>query len=145
MTNNTPHRLLNLLYTVLPRRGAHQLLLAVALVSSGIAVVSLSRGVVESGAHATAASSALAPAQAILPTVLLPTVVVRPEPEIPTLATVTVRSGDGGSQNERTLMGAARLLPVHAVTSFASTGSAGSGFGMPYYSFGKPLHHGSEE
>ena len=97
------------------------------------------------GALSATASTASAPAQAILPTVLLPTVVVRPEPEIPTLATVTVRSGDGGSPEERTPKGAARLLPVHAVTSFASTGSAGSGFGMPYYSCGKPLHHGSEE
>ena len=36
------------------------------------------------------------------------------------------------------------VMPVHAVTSFAS-GSAGAGFGMPYYSFGKPLRHGTEE
>jgi hypothetical protein len=145
MTNNNPHRMLNLLTTVLPHRGACQLLLAVVLAGTGVALASFSHGRVEAGAHATAASSASAPAQTILPTVLLPTVVVRPEPEIPTLATVTVLSGDGDTQNVRTPLRAARLLPVHAVTSFASTGSAGSGFGMPYYSFGKPLHRGTEE
>jgi hypothetical protein len=143
MTNNNTYRMLNLFTAVLPRRGAFQLLLAVALVGSGVAVASFSRGIVESDAHATAAPSASG--SPILPAVLLPTVVVRPEPEIPTLATVTVRSGDVGVQNERTAMRVARLLPVHAVTSFASAGSAGSGFGMPYYSFGKPLHHGTEE
>jgi len=144
MTNNHTHRMLNLLTTVLPRRGAYQLLLAVALVGSGIGIASFSHGIVEAGAHATAAQAAPGSA-AILPTVLLPTVVVRPEPEIPTLATVTVRSGDGGTPNERSTLRVVRLLPVHAVTSFASAGSAGSGFGMPYYSFGKPLHHGTEE
>jgi hypothetical protein len=145
MTNTTTHRLLNLLTTALPRRGAYQLLLAVALAGTGVALASFSRGGVEAGAHATAASNTSEPAQAILPTVLLPTVVVRPEPEIPTLATVTVRSGDGDTRNARTPIRAVHLLPVHAVTSFASAGSAGSGFGMPYYSFGKPLHHGTEE
>jgi hypothetical protein len=145
MTNTTIHRMLNLMTTVLPRRGAYQLVLAVALAGTGVAVASFSRGGVEANAHANATSSPSGPAQAILPTVLLPTVVVRPEPEIPTLATVTVRSGDGGPQNERAPIRATRLLPVHAVTSFASAGSAGSGFGMPYYSFGKPLHHGTEE
>ncbi|WP_395682676.1 hypothetical protein [Dokdonella sp.] len=142
MTNNTPHRLPKLLSTVLPRRGAYQLLLAVALVGSGIAVAAFSRGVIDANAHASRES---APESSILPAVLLPTVVVRPEPEIPTLATVTVHSGDVETHSERTPMRVARLLPVHAVTSFASTGSAGSGFGMPYYSFGKPLHHGTEE
>jgi hypothetical protein len=144
-TNNT-HRALTLLTTVLPRRGTYQLLLALALVGAGIGVATLSRGVVEAGSHAALASSASPAepsAQEILPTVTLPTVVVRSEPEIPTLATVTVRSGES-SASERTPI-RARLLPVHAITSFASTGSAGSGFGMPYYSFGKPLHHGTEE
>lgn len=141
--NNTHHRVLNLLALVLPRRGTYRLLLAVALVGSGLAVASFSRGIVEADAAATAATASV-PA-AILPAVVLPTVVVRPEPEIPTLATVTVRSGDGVAQNERSTLRVARLLPVHAVTSFASAGSAGSGFGMPYYSFGKPLHHGTEE
>jgi hypothetical protein len=143
MTNTTIHRMLNLMTTVLPRRGAYQLVLAVALAGTGVAVASFSRDGVEANAHSASGTSE--PAQAILPTVLLPTVVVRPEPEIPTLATVTVRSGDGGPQNERAPIRATRLLPVHAVTSFASAGSAGSGFGMPYYSFGKPLHHGTEE
>jgi len=139
MTNNNTNRALA---TVLPRRGTYQLLLAVALVGCGVAIASFSRGVVDESGRATAASGSPA---AILPAVLLPTVVVRPEPEIPTLATVTVRSDDGGSRADRTMIRAARLLPVHAVTSFASAGSAGSGFGMPYYSFGKPLHHGTEE
>jgi multisubunit Na+/H+ antiporter MnhC subunit len=135
--------MLNLLIAVLPRRGACQLLLAIALVGTGVAVASFSRGVAEANGPAATASSASEPAQAILPIVVLPTIVVHSEPEIPTLATVTVRSGEGRT-NERPPI-RARLLPVHAVTSFASTGSAGSGFGMPYYSFGKPLHHGTEE
>jgi len=144
MTNNNTHRVLNLLATVLPRRGAYQLLLAAALVGSGLAVATFSHGVAKADAQANVGSGSSGPA-ALLPIVMLPTVVVRPEPEIPTLATVTVRSGDDSTQNERPTLRVARLLPVHAVTSFASAGSAGSGFGMPYYSFGKPLHHGTEE
>jgi len=144
MTNQNTRALLDLLATALPRRRSYQLLLAVALVGAGAAITSLSHGVADAGARplaATASTPASGGAESEI--VVLPTVVVRPDPEIPTLATVTVRASDGGASERPPLR--ARLLPVHAVTSFASAGSAGSGFGMPYYSFGKPLRRGTEE
>jgi len=144
MTNQNTRALLDLLATALPRRRSYQLLLAVALVGAGAAITSLSHGVADAGARPLAATAST-PASGGVESeiVVLPTVVVRPDPEIPTLATVTVRASDGGASKRPPLR--ARLLPVHAVTSFASAGSAGSGFGMPYYSFGKPLRRGTEE
>lgn len=123
--------------TVLPRRGVQLLSLAFALVLTGAAIAYLSRGI-------AAGTDAPLQADAQATPVLLPTVVVRAEPEIPTLATITVRAGDANPESPRATA-KARFLPVHAVTSFASAGSAGAGFGMPYYSFGKPLRHGTEE
>ena len=142
MTYQNTRALIDLLASALPRRRAYQLLLAVALIGTGVSIASLSRGVADANARPIAAAApAISGSESAI--VVLPTIVVRPEPDIPTLATVTVRVGDGGATSERASTRA--LLPVHAVTSFASAGSAGSGFGMPYYSFGKPLRHGTEE
>ena len=138
---NTPIRHpLRELAGLLPRRGAQLLSLAFGLVVTGTLVVAAA------GGFAPTVPAPVDTAQPLdaAPITTLPTVVVRPEPEIPTLATVTVHAGDGGASSERTAR-RARALPVHAVTSFASGGSAGAGFGMPYYSFGKPLHSGTEE
>jgi hypothetical protein len=122
----------------LPRRGVHLLALAFALVLTGTTIAFLSHGLTTDAPPAASAEPEDAP-------VLLPTVVVHAEPEIPTLATITVRAGDANPVAARTSAPATRFLPVHAVTSFASAGSAGAGFGMPYYSFGKPLRHGTED
>jgi hypothetical protein len=138
---NHPHiAKLDFAATALPRRVVHLLLLAVALAGTGTTIAALSNGTSD-----PARPVASAPADAAA-TTLLPTVLVYAEPEIPTLATITVRTGDIGSAvlERKSSAVHARFLPVHAVTSFAS-GSAGTGFGMPYYSFGKPLRHGTEE
>jgi len=137
MRNYRIHSSLHELVSLLPRRGVQLLSLAIGLAVTGALVAVAASGLAP---DAGAASANAAEATAI-PT--LPTVVVRPEPEIPTLATVTVRAeaSRSGTRGARRV----RALPVHAVTSFASAGSAGTGFGMPYYSFGKPLHSGTEE
>ncbi|HEU4663146.1 MAG TPA: hypothetical protein VFS55_03870 [Dokdonella sp.] len=118
---------------LLPRRGVRLLALAFALAVTGTTIAWLSHGLANDAPAAEAAP------------VLLPTVVVHAEPEIPTLATVTVRAGDAAPGGTARPLAVPRFAPVHAVTSFASAGSAGAGFGMPYYSFGKPLRHGTEE
>ena len=138
MWNHPSHPLMDLAATALPRRGAHLLALAFALALTGTTIAYLSHGLApDAPVAATSAEADAAP-------VLLPTVVVHAEPEIPTLATVTVRAGDAVAYGADRPPAPPRFMPVHAVTSFAS-GSAGTGFGMPYYSFGKPLRHGTEE
>lgn len=140
MRNIPIPRPLHELAGLLPRRGVQLLSLAFGLVVTGTLVATAAGGLVPTAPAPVAAAK---PADAAsIPT--LPTVVVRPEPEIPTLATVTVHADNGNASSERTAR-RMRVLPVHAVTSFASGGSAGAGFGMPYYSFGKPLHSGTEE
>ncbi|TCO41842.1 hypothetical protein [Dokdonella fugitiva] len=140
MRNHRTNPLMRLATRALPRRGIQLLCLAFALAMTGTAIAYLS------GGAAAGAGTADAPGQADAQAtpVLLPTVVVRAEPEIPTLATITVRAADSNPDTPRA-PAKPRFLPVHAVTSFASAGSAGAGFGMPYYSFGKPLRHGTEE
>jgi len=138
MRNHRSHPLMDLAAAALPRRGVHLLALAFALTLTGTTIAYLSHGLVPD------APLAATPAEADAAPVLLPTVVVHAEQEIPTLATVTVRAGDAVAYGADRAPATPRFMPVHAVTSFAS-GSAGAGFGMPYYSFGKPLRHGTEE
>ena len=80
--------------------------------------------------------------------ILLPAVVVRPEADIPTLSEITVSptraervaagltvADDEGALDavaERVRVSSRSLLP-------------GSGFGMPYYSFGKPMQRANKE
>lgn len=131
--------LMDLAGSFLPRHGARLLVLAFALAATGASIAFLSHGLAaDTPATATAPAARVESAP-----IVLPTVVVHAEPEIPTLATVTVRAGDAASADRPALT--PRFEPVHAITSFASAGSAGAGFGMPYYSFGKPLRHGTEE
>lgn len=141
MRNHPIHRTLHELAGALPPRGVQLLSFALALVATGAAVVLATGGIAPAASVVAPATTAIE-ATASIP--VLPTVVVRPEPEIPTLATVTVRADDTAEPSARSAR-RTRALPVHAVTSFASAGSAGTGFGMPYYSFGKPLHSGTEE
>ncbi len=136
MTNHPIHRMLNELVGALPPRGVRLLSLALGLVVTGSFVALVSSGLAPTPAAAAAVEASPIP--------VLPTVIVRPDPEIPTLATVTVRLDEATASSQRPAR-RARALPVHAITSFATAGSAGTGFGMPYYSFGKPLHSGTEE
>jgi hypothetical protein len=141
---NHPHiAMLDFVASALPRRAVHLLLLAIGLSGTGATIVALSHGLEAANGHAVAAASAPIPANAPAAPTLLPAVIVRPETELPVLATVTVRAI--GTEPVGVLAVRSRALPVHAVTSFASAGSAGTGFGMPYYSFGKPLHRATEE
>jgi len=109
-------------------------LLAIALGASGTSIVLLSPGV----GHVSAASvSPVAPTPAAPAPRRLATVVVRQAPVIPTLATVIVRP--------------ARPMPVPVSALAAPAGSLvatalpGGAFGMPYYSFGKPMRHLSKD
>ena len=113
----------------MPKRLISLLALAVALCASGAAVVLLTPA-----AQAPAAASAV-PASA---PVELPTVVVRPEPEIPTLAQVTVRPDDA-------IFDAGAPVRVRAAARVRASTVGTGGFDMPYYSFGKSLRHSSKE
>jgi hypothetical protein len=113
-------------------------LLAIALGASGTSIVLLSPGV----SHVSAASTApaLSMPAASAPT-RLATVVVHRTPAIPMLATVTVRPARS------------MPLPVPVPASVLATPAGGlvatalpgGAFGMPYYSFGKPMRHLSKD
>ncbi|MEO5558194.1 MAG: hypothetical protein ABIO49_00780 [Dokdonella sp.] len=134
----------------MPNRLIHLLLLAASLYASGAAVVALSNGTPVSRhvETTTAKMPAVPPAAATLDatTTLLPIVVVHPEPEVLTLATVTVRPSrtdltETVADSDEIPM--ATILPGvrrSTVPSFAS-----AGFDMPYYSFGRTLRHVSKE
>ena len=123
----------------MPTRLIQLLLLAAALYASGAAVVALSTG---NANHArTSAQAVTAPAFPLeSASTLLPTVVVRPDPEVPTLATVTVRPDRAGLSGENFV-----AVPVPATRKAAVVSFAGGGFDMPYYSFGRTLRHVSKE
>lgn len=114
-------------------RWIHALAFPTALAVTGLIFAVLSHG---SADHRAAAAAAEA-----IP--VLPVVVVRPEPEIPVLASLTVRP-------TRAELEAAGIEPDDE--DLATTGHAGatallpgSGFDMPYYSFGKTQHRVSKE
>ncbi|NCT68053.1 MAG: hypothetical protein GXC76_10485 [Rhodanobacteraceae bacterium] len=119
------------------------LLLAVAIYATGAIVVSLSNATI---GRAPLATSEPTPAPAATPdanAVLLPTVVVRPEPAMPTLAAVTVTAsradflpGADAAPADTTGLG-----PVGDV--YAAVPAAGTTLDMPYYSFGKSLRRAS--
>ncbi|MEO7326632.1 MAG: hypothetical protein ABIW82_17560 [Dokdonella sp.] len=134
----------------MPNRLIPLLLLAASLYTGGAAIVALSNGAISPrhGELAAVAKPAVSPAADAIdaPATLLPVVVVRPEPDMPTLATVTVRASradmadaiaDASELPVGTVLPAARRK---AVLSFAS-----AGFDMPYYSFGRTLRHMSKE
>jgi len=76
----------------------------------------------------------------------LPTVVVRPEVQPVTLATITVRGDARRDKDDRaSMLARARETGLHAVSSLAHRGATGSGLAMPYYSFAKPLRVSNEE
>lgn len=134
----------------MPNRLIHLLLLAASLYASGAAIVALSNGtpvsrhVETTTAKMPAVSSAAEPLDAT--TTLLPVIVVHPEPEMLTLATVTVRPSrtdltETVAESDEISMAA--ILP--AVPRATALSFASAGFDMPYYSFGRTLRHVSKE
>ncbi|GEM_PF-1231593 len=119
------------------------LALAAALSTTTLAVAALTGfgSAAPSRSHAAPAEDARA--------VLLPTVVVRPEPQIPLLGEVTVRP----SRAERIAAGLTVDAQEEGLLDRATGSSSGShallrgggGLAMPYYSFGKPLPRANEE
>lgn len=140
-------------------RAARAVLLAVAIAATGAGVFALSHGAVAASRAeaATPDAGALAYGAAItvLPTVivqadadmpvLLPTVVVHADAAIPTLPTVTVRASRierAGSEDGAEPV----LVAVEQDSHTLATGvSAGAGYDMPYYSFGKTLRRLNKE
>jgi hypothetical protein len=136
----------------MPNRLIHLMLLAVALYAGGAAIVAFSDGtfgrphIAANARSAPPVASATPDAPIEATTTLLPTIVVRPEPALPTLATVTVRPSR--SDRVESLMEVAdvpsgSVIPVARSSAVASF--AGAGFDMPYYSFGRTLRHVSKE
>lgn len=131
----------------MPHRLIQLLLLAASLYGTGAAIVAFTGGASAEPRHAAVASIAALPAPTAISTVQLQTITVRPETRIPTLGTITVRPSRAdlaeiaptASDDDATDVGV-RSLPTLAVSTLQ-----GGAFGMPYYSFGKSLHHASKE
>lgn len=123
----------------MPNRLIQLLVLAAALVGTGATVVAVS---------GLGAGSNPADTVALDAPVLLPTVVVRPEPQIPVLGEITVSP----SRAERAAAGLEVADDGDALDAVAQRVRTSSrvllpsgGFGMPYYSFGKPLQRANKE
>jgi len=122
----------------MPNRLIPLLALAAALYGTGAIIVSLSSLTGHRDAAVTAAPAA---GQEALP--VLPAVIVRPEPEIPVLAMVTVRPDRSSAASDE----APAAAPLGALAVHASSSALlpSGGFDMPYYSFGRTLHRVSKE
>ncbi len=127
----------------MPNRLFPFLLLATTIAATGALVVALSPSRPLAGqAAATAALSGTAdaaPAHAAAP-ILLPTIVVRPEAPIPTLATVTVRADKPRSTTRVTDDPSAELAGSPGLSLLPS-----AAFDMPYYSFGRSMRRANKE
>lgn len=120
-------------------RLVHIALLAVAVSATGSTLAALS--------HGLPARHAATDAAAALQVILLPTVVVHPEPSIPTLGTITVLpdrsdrvSSSAGHADDYSLGEAIRDAGTSAVGSLPS-----ASLDMPYYSFGRTLRRAAKE
>jgi hypothetical protein len=120
----------------MPARLIQLLAFAAALYGTGAMIVMLSH--FDGNGAARVATTAAATVESI-PT--LPTVIVRPEPEIPVLAAITVVP----DRNELAAAGVRShslgVLAAHASAALAPSG----GFDMPYYSFGRTLNRVNKE
>lgn len=128
------------------KRLIHLLFLATALSVSGVGIVMSSSGVAPAQPVTVAAAAARAHPGAETIT-LLPTIVVRPEPVVPTLATITIRP-EWASNPGFDTVAAGDDSPGQASGqsgTSAVTAMPGGGFDMPYYSFGKSLRRVSKE
>lgn len=122
----------------MPNRLIPLLALAASLYGTGAIIVSLFP--LTDVDHVAAIAAAPAEPEA-LP--VLPTVVVRPEPEIPVLAMVTVRPERSSAVNAEL----SNPVPAGALAVRASSTALlpSGGFDMPYYSFGRTLHRVNKE
>ena len=128
------------------KRLVQLLVLATALFGTGAAIVLIANGI---SPRPGRVDMAALPVRAHA--TLLPTVVVRPPAVIPTLPTVTVRA-DAHARTALALEGAADETALkridndlEALAAGGATGSTGSAYDMPYYSFGKPLRRLTKE
>ncbi len=124
----------------MPARLIQLLALAAGLYGTGAMIVLLAPSV-----ESRQALAATMEAPAVDAPPVLPTVVVRPEPEIPTLATVTVRPDDDGAAAPAATDVGNDALDILAAHASSAVGLPGGGFNMPYYSFGRPLHRANRE
>jgi len=108
-------------------------LLAIAVSTTGSTLAALSHGL--PAPQSTTATE--------LPVTLMPTIVVHPEPVIPTLGTITVvpdRAVRTSNSDDYSLSAAIRDAGASAVGSLP-----GGAFDMPYYSFGRTLRRAAKE
>ncbi|MEO7062836.1 MAG: hypothetical protein ABI082_03550 [Dokdonella sp.] len=131
----------------LPSRVKQLLLLAVALLATGATIVAFAP-------RANTARSAVSVPVAVplpitgSPPTLLPTVLVTPDPEITTLATITVRPEPAlpASTNSDSVSNFAPDANDAARNPHARSASASGGtYAMPYYSFSRSPRHANKE
>ncbi len=137
--------------TSLPSRVNRLLLLAVALLATGATIVALAPRANTTGVHARSAVSVSVAVPLPItgsPPTLLPTVIVTPEPEMTTLATITVRPERAlpTSANWDGVSGFAPDADDDVRNQRATTASASGGtYTMPYYSFSRSPRHANKE
>lgn len=142
------HFINDLAEIVMPNRLVRTLLLAIALVATEAAVFAFSLGVPVTRSHTAAQVTAVSPrSQDHTTAALLPVVIVRPQPIIPTLPTITVRMSRAEAvANDAPRADDYSLGAVAHGSSAATIGALpGAAFDMPYYSFGKSLRHANKE
>ncbi len=135
--------------TSMPRRVNQLLLLAIALLGTGMTIAAFSHGVVATNARVSARSTvsiplAAAPQKLASAPTLLPTVVVTTASVPTTLATITVRPN-------RTTAAAQKWERVDDFTlgaidnAHATVALPSGGLAMPYYSFSRSPRHSNKE
>lgn len=136
----------------LPPRVNRLLLLAIALLGTGATIVAVSPGTTAIAARANAQIAVSAPVVAPLTKIdtaptLLPTVIVTPDREMTTLATITVRPDHPPTAATPTRADDFALdANSDAQDLRASTSpTTGGGFAMPYYSFSRSPRHANKE
>lgn len=135
----------------LPTRVNRLLLLAIAMLATAVTIVALCHGNRVTRAHASRAVSAQVaqPLSSIdSAATLLPAIVVTPDPEMTTLATITVRPERprAVSANRDRVGDFAFDAKVSAsAPRVVNAPASGSGFAMPYYSFSRSPRRSNKE
>lgn len=135
--------------TSMPRRANQLLLLAIALLGTGVTIAAFSHGVATTNTRVSAGSAASIPPGVVLekiastPTVL-PTIFVTTASVPTTLATITVRpmrTSAAAPKEQR--VGDFTLGAIDSTHATASSPSGG--LAMPYYSFSRSPRHSNKE
>jgi hypothetical protein len=130
----------------MPTRLLSLLLRATTLAATGAIVVALAQGAATRRDAALDKARAQQMAPAAGTPALLPTIVVRPEAVVPTLATVTVHA-----RRVRDTVASADPAPAEDALDWRDDSAQaaillqGGGFDMPYYSFGRSLRRVNKE